>query len=305
MAGLKHIGAPIAIATLVSLIFAVPSLSWDRPEQHFEAFSGQMEVTKAEWRAGRSAVPFDFAYDNINMNLLTNEGFSNALFHACNLEIGSGHVTAPVCSTWVFMSRGSTLRSKSRPLGRRDSLAVREGNLLTVRALILLIICTAKGIWWVLEQPSTSIMEYHPLFQELLKMITVHKKGIAMSSFGAPTKKRTTLYSSHAEIDDIDQFQVPERLESKQMVIRYTNSKGESRCCGGRDLKGSQAYPKQFADALSKCRTLHARRNLKRAMKFVRTAMKTENKYNMRARKNRAWVAGGNLQPIFDYLTSK
>lgn len=54
-------------------------------------------------KAGRSAVPFDFAYDNINMNLLTNEGFSNALFHACNLEIGSGHVTAPVCSTWVFM----------------------------------------------------------------------------------------------------------------------------------------------------------------------------------------------------------
>jgi len=50
----------------------------------------------------------------------------------------------------------------------------------------------------------------------------------------------------HAEIDDIDQFQVPEHLESKQMVIRYTNSKGESRCCGGRDLKGSQAYPKQW-----------------------------------------------------------
>ena len=38
------------------------------------------------------------------MDLLTPSGFANALFYACNLKPGSGHMTAPVCSTFVFMS---------------------------------------------------------------------------------------------------------------------------------------------------------------------------------------------------------
>jgi hypothetical protein len=37
------------IATLVSLLFAVPGLDWEKPSQHVEAFSGCMSVTKAEW----------------------------------------------------------------------------------------------------------------------------------------------------------------------------------------------------------------------------------------------------------------
>ena len=38
------------LATLISLLFAVPGLSWDSPIDHFECFSGKMEATKAEWR---------------------------------------------------------------------------------------------------------------------------------------------------------------------------------------------------------------------------------------------------------------
>lgn len=97
-------------------------------------------------------------------------------------------------------SRGSTLRSKSRPLGRSDSKAVEEGNLLAGRALLLVLIIAAKGGFWVLEQPSTSIMEWHPMFQAIIKLLpTMRRKAISMSKFGAPTKKRTLLYSgSHS-----------------------------------------------------------------------------------------------------------
>ena len=95
-------------------------------------------------------------------------------------------------------SRGSTLRTKSRPLGRKDSKAVQLGNLLTARALVLILIIASKGCWWVLEQPSTSLMEYHPLFQAMLRLLSgVVRKTIDMSQYGAPTKKRTFLYSSH------------------------------------------------------------------------------------------------------------
>lgn len=59
-------------------------------------------------------------------------------------------------------SMGSTLRTKSNPLGRADSQKVKDGNLLCSRALILMLIAAAKGVFWCLEQPSSSTMEYHP-----------------------------------------------------------------------------------------------------------------------------------------------
>lgn len=78
LAGLKHLRAPVeplleviffvvvhcgacsswcpdiadqAVATLVSLLMALPGLDWDRPIEHLECFSGDMSVTKAEWQA--------------------------------------------------------------------------------------------------------------------------------------------------------------------------------------------------------------------------------------------------------------
>ena len=41
------------LATLVNLMFAIPCLQWDRPIDHFETFSGDMEVTKNEWLEGK------------------------------------------------------------------------------------------------------------------------------------------------------------------------------------------------------------------------------------------------------------
>lgn len=49
----------------------------------------------------------------------------------------------------------------------------------------------------------------------------------------------------HSEIDAIREFTVPPRLQKKEMVVRYFNKKGERRWHGGRDLKGSQSYPKE------------------------------------------------------------
>ena len=93
-------------------------------------------------------------------------------------------------------SRGSTFRSRERPLGRKDSAAVRLGNLLCARALVLLVLCACKGVWWVLEQPMTSTMEYHPLFQKVIKLLGMRRLLVSMARFGGPTDKKTWLYSS-------------------------------------------------------------------------------------------------------------
>ena len=97
-------------------------------------------------------------------------------------------------------SRGSTHRSKERPLGRPDSESVRMGNLLCARALILVLLCASKGVFWVLEQPMSSVMQWHPLFQRMLKLLVVRKMLIKMSNYGGPTEKKTWLYSSLSKL---------------------------------------------------------------------------------------------------------
>lgn len=93
-------------------------------------------------------------------------------------------------------SMGSTLRTRDNPLGRLDSEAVKNGNLLCSRALVLMLLCAAKGIFWCLEQPGSSTMEWHPLFQQVLRLVTVRRHMFRMSQFGSATPKRTILYSS-------------------------------------------------------------------------------------------------------------
>lgn len=64
------------------------------------------------------------------------------------------------------------------------------------RALIICLLCAAKGVWFILEQPHSSVMEYHPVFQSLAKLLRIHRFTMKMLDYGAPSVKRTHLYSS-------------------------------------------------------------------------------------------------------------
>ena len=163
------------------------------------------------------------------MDMSTPLGFANSLYHCCNLREGSGAMMAPVCGSFVFMylsaylyvnnsdgfdvsdlfinimgnkkhdwflrSRGSTGRSKVHPMGSSKSASAKMGNLLCARTLILLLVCAAQGVMFVLEQPATSLMEFHDLFQRFIKLVPTHKLLIQMCDYGSPTKKPTLLYS--------------------------------------------------------------------------------------------------------------
>ena len=42
------------------------------------------------------------------------------------------------------------------------------------RALMLLILCTVRGVYTILEQPSTSVMDYFPAFKTVADRIRKH-----------------------------------------------------------------------------------------------------------------------------------
>ena len=64
------------------------------------------------------------------------------------------------------------------------------------RCAILLLLAAAKGVWFCLEQPRGSLLEYHPLIQCVLKLIKIYRTHIRMSDFAANSEKGTWLYSS-------------------------------------------------------------------------------------------------------------
>ena len=103
---------------------------------------------------------------------------------------------SPLYST-LLRSRGSTKRSDSCPMGDLNSPAVRLGNLLTARTIVILMILAAQGVWFALEQPSSSLMEKHVLFQRLVGLVSIRRMSIKMGDFAGPTLKPTWLYSSN------------------------------------------------------------------------------------------------------------
>lgn len=85
-------------------------------------------------------------------------------------------------------STGSTLRTRASPEGRKDSESVRNGNILATRAFIICILCATRGIHFILEQPRSSVMEYHPAFQSMARLISMYRLSMNMSDYGGPTK---------------------------------------------------------------------------------------------------------------------
>jgi hypothetical protein len=98
-------------------------------------------------------------------------------------------------SNAALRNSGTSGRSQSRPLGREEFQSVANGNILCARTLVILWICAALQIWWILEQPQGSFMEHHPCFQQVLALLDVHRHRMTMGSYGGSSEKPTWLYS--------------------------------------------------------------------------------------------------------------
>lgn len=55
------------------------------------------------YQAGRAAVPFEITLDPESQDILSPQGFANAVYQTLRLEPGTGALHAPVCSTWIFL----------------------------------------------------------------------------------------------------------------------------------------------------------------------------------------------------------
>ena len=148
---------------------ALPGASAPRDLDVLEIFVGVAAIVRAASARGFSAIAFDRdrlpgttnAPGAASEDLTLQEGFMSAVRLTCRLRRGGLLWLAPVCSSFVFMNRSRTRRTRANPAGNREYAPVRTGNTLAEVAAFLWALATLRGATAVLENPTSSVIFYY------------------------------------------------------------------------------------------------------------------------------------------------
>ena len=247
-------GAP---AMLVKFVMTLMASTDPAPLIGFlETFAGKKEVTRALQRKfpKRPAVALDITYDRKACDYVSAYGY--AISWWLLLSVTMGFISAPVCSSFTWINRGTSKRSMAFPLGDRTVSSVVLGNTIVSNLMLQLWLLSNIGVIWILEQPARSLMEEHPRFQLVLTAFPVYKLHVWMSDFNAPTAKPSWLYSNSPYIAELLNFRVRDskgyvRCQKKCVVKKKRRADGSMSVSGGPDLKATQAYTREFGQAVS------------------------------------------------------
>ena len=249
---LSYLKAPLVLIQLVHAVCSNGSHLADRLDS-LELFAGKQEFTRKANQVGLKAAGFDILYDKKYGDFMGPLGYALSVLLASTLKPGGICVAAPVCSSWVWISRGTTGRTFKLPLGDTTCEFVRAGNSMVSRLVLIMYILMAKGIFFVIEQPRGSLMERHPRFKRMMSTYGIHRVYISMGDYGASSQKPTWLYSAHECIENIKMFTLPgARRRKRRLATEYIDKRGEMKIMGNARVKRSQAYTTAFAAALVK-----------------------------------------------------
>ena len=72
------------------------------------------------------------------------------------------------------------------------------------RTVLYLFLLTARGIAWFLEQPMTPLLELHPRFQQLRRLVPVYKMFIWLGAYeGSGSPKPSFIYSNYPFVNEL------------------------------------------------------------------------------------------------------
>lgn len=92
------------------------------------------------------------------------------LQNALRCRVGALCFMGLPCSSHVFMSMGTTGKSRACPRGDMTVGGARLGNLLAARTAILICVCLARQVYWEIEQPASSVAPYLPYLDWVLNI---------------------------------------------------------------------------------------------------------------------------------------
>ena len=230
-----------------------------RCEDFAELFAGEQSVTNGLRCFGFEGIPMDQKY---GCDLLSAVGFAAAVVAILKIRCGGILWAAPPCSSWVWISRGSTGRTKDNVLGNVEYTSVRMSNRLVSRVAHLVWLAVRRKVFVIIEQPMDSLLWEHPRMKKLLLRYGLRDVRLELGAYGALTPKPLILKTNVPWGEELRKTLTPEdRCKLKdlceradvQVCKRRKDENGKVRTSGGRDLKATQAYPLGFGATIGKC----------------------------------------------------
>ena len=248
---LHRLGAPPILFWVLAVLLRLlgpPALDLDCVDW----YSGVGEINASFQRRGLASLPFDVIHDPVYQDMTGTWGFITAIEWARRLKWFAFAPFGTVCSSWVWVCRSTSGRTPLRPLGDSGCHSVAQGNLMVARMMFLYMIIAAKKICFILEQPSSSMMNRHPK----VAARNFHSIHTWMACFGAPTAKPSRLYSDTPLVADKMKRSMTASIKQRCSSAGVTTvKKGEgvlqNQVMGGKKLKETQCYTREYAEAVT------------------------------------------------------
>ena len=81
---------------------------------------------------------------------------------------------------------------------------------MVARLVLVLYLCVARGVLFILEQPQGSTAAWHPRLQDFFRNHTVYRATCVHEQFGGDTSKPFWLYCMDPRIQTISNFKTSE-----------------------------------------------------------------------------------------------
>ena len=220
-----------------------------------EIFSGMESVSQGARSFGFQGLSIDKKHGQSH-DILTPLGFLTCLSAVMHIKRHGFLFLAPPCSTWVWMSHGSTGRRRNNAMGDPHNNYVKSQNRLVSRLCHIIWLACKRGVFVIIEQPQDSCMELHPRLAHLLKRFRMGTFKLDMGAYGAFSQKPTKLWGTapwlHKMTKKLTGWErqvVRDNGVSSGVTRSWIDTNGKRRCEGGKNLKATQSYPVGFGQA--------------------------------------------------------
>ena len=224
-----------------------------RTRQFVEMFCGVGALTVAARNSGLRTAWYDLLLDDGSMDMLTDHGFANAILLALSVSPRGTMWFGVPCSTFIWIARGHTRRSKTHPVGDTSRADVRDVNLLVQRVGLLLRLLALRQVFFVIEQPASSVLFYLPDLRALegsgicIGRYRWQKRFLWLGHFGHRLWKPTFLIGIFPGLKNRPELTTrrpPPRIVKDWH--KWRNKSGKMRCAGNASLRRTGEYPESF-----------------------------------------------------------
>ena len=216
-----------------------------------EWFCGTGALSAACSQLGLLVSWYDCKLDPIKMSLLTDVGMAKAILLSLSLVVGGTAWFGVPCSTFVFVSRGHTKRSRMKPKGNVQRKDIRQANLIVERVVFLIKILAKRKVYWIMEQRLNSLLWYMSAIKKARRDYQVNdlkwqRSFLWMGHYGHSLSKPTELVGVFPGLDTAWPTQRPPKSYASAAYRQWHDKQGRKRVAGKAGLKATEHYPAEF-----------------------------------------------------------